>query len=254
MRLLLTVTRPSEVPTALGAGADVVDVKDPGRGSLGPPAPEVLRRVARRLAGRAPLGVPLGDGPHRAEELRRAAERAARVGASYLKVGVMERGGGTARDAGGDGSGRASVGPDARTTLDAVLEALSGPARHPAVIAVTFADAPEEAGPSPGELLDTAAAAGVDGVMLDTLGKEGRSVVDLVGAEELGRWCAAARSRGLLAALSGGLDEASVERLAGTGADVVGIRGGACVGGRAGRLAPRRCRAIRRAVDRAAAG
>jgi hypothetical protein len=63
-----------------------------------------------------------------------------------------------------------------------------------------------------------------------------------------------ARRRGLETGLAGGLVARSIRALAGLPVDVVGVRGAACSGGRAGRLDPGRCRALRRAVDAADRG
>lgn len=249
MRLLLTVTGEDEVATALAAGADLVDVKDPSRGSLGPPAPEVLAAVADRLEGRAPLGVPLGDGPHRPDRLARRAATAVEAGASYLKVGLLERAPDAPTGAGAR-AGEQGTTADAGETVAAARRAVDAAGSGCVLMAVTFADAPEGAAPDPEAAVETAAASGADGVMLDTLGKGAASVVDGLGLRRLGRWARAARAEGLVTALAGGLDAASVRRLGGLAPDVVGVRGGACAGGRAGRLDPARCRALRRAVDR----
>lgn len=253
MRLLLTVTDAEEIPVALASGADLVDVKDPGRGSLGPPSLPALRRVAARLGGRAPLGVGLGDGPHRPETLAARVRGARRAGAVYLKVGLVSRGPGAERDA-DPAPERSSGAPpaEARTAIEAARRSLAATGGGE-LVAVTFADAPAEIAPSPEELVDVAATAGADVAMLDTLGKEGGSLLRLLGRRRIRWWSREVRSQGLLAAVAGGLDAGAVGRLAGTGVDVVGIRGGACEGGRGGRLDPGRCRSIRRAVHRAAA-
>lgn len=256
MRLLLTVTDVDEVATALGGGADLVDAKDPARGSLGPPSREVLAAVAGRLDGRAPLGVPLGDGPHAPGRLADRVETALEIGASYLKLGLLERppGGGPAPGGGGPGPAGATEGAPGLDAAGAVatarraVEAAEGGA---VLMAVAFADAPDGAAPGPEAAVRTAASGGADGVMIDTLGKDAGSVVDRMGLGRLRRWCRAARAEGLATAVAGGLDAAAVRRLGGLDVDVVGVRGGACSGGRAGRLDPARCRALRRAVDRA---
>lgn len=257
MRLLLTVTRAGEVPVALDAGADLVDVKDPARGSLGWPGREVLGRVAARLRGRAPLGAPLGDGPHAPRELAARVEAAARADAAYLKLGLLRR----AADADGAAATRADAsgpersarhGPDPAEVLRSARRALAGAGpggTSAALMAVTFADAPPGAAPVPERAVETAAAAGADGVMLDTLGKAGGSIVERLGVSRLRRWVRAARAEGLRTALAGGLSAPDLRRLRGADPDVVGVRGAACEGGRAGRLDPARCRALRRAAD-----
>lgn len=231
MRLLLTVARSTEVETALAAGADLVDVKDPTRGSLGRPSRSLLEEVADACRGRCPVSVPLGDGPHDPDRLGRWAELALRVRPAYLKVGLAA--------------------PDAprEQGLDAASARIGAAASDARLVAVTFADAPPDVAPSPEELVELAHRHGADGVMLDTLGKDGAATPDLLGRRRLERWAASARAAGLEAGLAGGLDAEAIRRLEGLQLDVVGVRGGACSGGRASRLDPGRCRAVRRAVD-----
>lgn len=252
MKLLLTVVRPAEVETALDAGADLVDVKDPARGSLGRPPPGLVEEVARRCAGRRPVSVALGDGPHDPGEVARAARSALRCGPAYLKVGLAA---GTAPAEGPrTGEAPAAGGPvPARRGLEAVARAVASAGTDARLVAVTFADAGPGEAPSPEEAVRWAHRHGADGVMLDTLSKGGGSTTDLLGAERLARWVASAADLGLETAVAGGLDDARIRGLEGLGVDVVGVRGGACEGGRAGRLDPRRCRAVRGAVDAASA-
>lgn len=280
MRLLLTVVDLAEVEVALAAGAGVVDVKDPERGSLGRPAPELVAAVAGRLGtdrgtrsgsaeggpgdgrpagGRgasspapargsppwAELSVPLGDGPHDPAEAEEAARFAAACGARYVKLGLLGHG------------GPASSGALLRRVRAAVARACPGAAgaggrRDGAaaeVVAVTFADAPAGQAPSPLSLLDVARSAGARRVMLDTLRKSTSDLLSSHGRGRLGRWAREARRRGLGTALAGGLDARSLRRLAGLGVDVVGVRGGACgAGDRTGQLDPERCRRLAAAV------
>lgn len=255
MKLLLTVARRTEVETALEAGADLVDVKDPARGSLGRPSPALLRAVVRRCSGRRPVSVALGDGPHDPEALAAAAEDALRAGAAYLKVGLA-RDGARAAPSRGAGAPRDTPTPPAAwrragRSLEAVGRVLASSGSAARLVAVTFADARPGDAPTPGELVRLARQHGADGVMLDTLGKRSGTVVEAVGRRRLERWAASARSLGLETALAGGLDEDVLPDLRGLGVDVVGVRGGACAGGRRGRLDAARCRTVRRAVDRA---
>ena len=48
MRLLVSVVSAEEARRALAGGADIIDVKDPGEGALGAPAPRVLSEVVAR--------------------------------------------------------------------------------------------------------------------------------------------------------------------------------------------------------------
>ena len=53
--LLVSVRSAAEAITALEAGADVIDVKEPSRGALGAADCETIAAVVRAVAGRAPL-------------------------------------------------------------------------------------------------------------------------------------------------------------------------------------------------------
>ncbi len=61
MRLLVSVRTEHEVAAALAGGADIIDAKEPARGSLGPVSPEVLQAIAARVPESMPLSVALGD-------------------------------------------------------------------------------------------------------------------------------------------------------------------------------------------------
>src|SRR5207247_7885882 len=58
-------------------------------------------------------------------------------------------------------------------------------------------------------------------------------------------WVAAAHAAGLFAALAGGLSGPDLARARSLGADIVGVRGAACVGGRTGRVSRARVAALR---------
>src|SRR3989475_12497575 len=87
----------------------------------------------------------------------------------------------------------------------------------------------------PARLVAVAADTGAAGVLLDTAPKR----VPLFAVESpaaVAAWVAAAHAAGLFAALAGGLSGPDLARARSLGADVVGVRGAACVGGRTGRV------------------
>ena len=217
---------------ALAGGADIVDVKNPAEGSLGAPSPALLRAVSRRVEGRAVLSAALGDAPHLPGTLALAAAGAAGCGAEYVKVGLL-------------GSSRPD---DAVTLLREVQRAATGGRTATRVVAVAYADALRVGGLPPGELPRAAARAGVHGVMLDTAVKDGASTLDHLGEKGVAVFLEEARSLGLETALAGALRLREIFRIAALGAQVVGVRGSACDGGRAGRVSGARVRALREAL------
>ena len=60
-KLLVSVVNAAEARTALDAGADLIDVKDPTRGSLGAPDLATIRSVVAEVAKAAPVSVALGE-------------------------------------------------------------------------------------------------------------------------------------------------------------------------------------------------
>jgi len=60
-RLLVSVRDAAEARTAVEAGADLIDVKEPARGPLGAADVEVVERVVAEVAGRLPLSAALGE-------------------------------------------------------------------------------------------------------------------------------------------------------------------------------------------------
>jgi uncharacterized protein (UPF0264 family) len=84
MRLLVSVVSAGEARLALAGGADIIDVKDPGEGALGAPAPDVLTEVVRVVGSAAPVSVALGDMPDLPHTAALAARGAELSGADYV--------------------------------------------------------------------------------------------------------------------------------------------------------------------------
>src|SRR5262245_33182985 len=60
-RLLVSVRSAAEARIALEFGAELIDVKEPARGSLGAPDPQVADEVVHEVAGRFSVSVALGE-------------------------------------------------------------------------------------------------------------------------------------------------------------------------------------------------
>jgi uncharacterized protein (UPF0264 family) len=118
------------------------------------------------------------------------------------------------------------------------------------VIATAYADAYRVNSLDPRAIVDAAAEAGATGVLLDTADKQGPGLPGLMSVATLSSWVRAARDAGLLVALAGKLSVADFRYANETDADIVGVRGAACEGGRTGRIVVARVRALRSAVPR----
>lgn len=225
MQLLVSVRDAREVPAALTGGAQIVDAKEPSAGALGAVSATALAAIAAALPEQTPLSVALGDTLD-VPEAYRAARQAADVGARFVKLGFL----------GLRGAG------DIEARLRAAAKGAGGGVR---VIAVAYADAEQVGAPPADAVLAAAATCGADGVLLDTAGKRG-GLFDLLTDDDVRAWVDGAHASGLMVALAGSLGAAGIERAGELGADVVGVRGAACDGGREGRLSERRVRELAR--------
>ena len=232
VRLLVSVVSADEVEAALAGGADIVDVKNPAEGSLGAPVPALLRAVRSRVASPAEVSVALGDAPHLPGTMALAAAGAAACGPDYLKIGLF-------------GSARPE---QALELLAAVRRAAADVNPSTRLMAAAYADASRVGALAPGELPSIARHAGFHGVMLDTAVKDGVSTFTALGEEGVAAFLAAARALGLVTAVAGALGPADLQRARRLGADIVGVRGSACEGGREGTVSATRVRALRSAL------
>lgn len=233
--LLASVIDPEEAAVALRSGADVIDVKEPRRGSLGACSLPVLRAVValRAAAGRAvPVSAALGDAPDPRTTPARAAEAAA-CGADFVKVGLLGV------------LGAAEAIALLRPIVDAARRASATVRVVPAAFAEDGCSLP------PAALPLVAAAAGAAGCLIDTASKDGRTLFDHLAPKSLSRIVAECRRRGLLCALSGSLQAEDGPRLRALAPDFVGARGALCPAGREARLEARRLTGFRDALRRA---
>jgi (5-formylfuran-3-yl)methyl phosphate synthase len=197
----------------------VIDAKDPRRGALGALGPRQLRAIGNAVAARRPLSAALGDAPDR-RALGRAA-CAAELGVAYVKIGFR-------------GVTTATLPPLAEAARRATTASL---------ILVAFADWRRAGAPAPRHILEAAARTGADGVLLDTAFKDAR-LLDQMSRAALGAWVAAVRGAGLVAAVAGSLNGADLGIIRRAGADIAGVRGAACEGGRTGQVSEARVAAL----------
>ena len=223
MLLLVSVRAAAEVAPALAGGADIVDAKEPARGSLGAVSREVLREIAALVPATVPLSVALGDftAEGRAGDAVRESlavlDGFPRRAPLYLKLGF---------------AGERSPAAVADMIATAIRVADTEP-RRPVVVPVAYADHENAGSPEPEAVLSAAVAARARAFLLDTWLKNGRGLLSWTAIDRVRSLAAAARSAGMLVGMAGSLDLHSTKRVA-PFADVIGVRGAACRGGREG--------------------
>jgi (5-formylfuran-3-yl)methyl phosphate synthase len=240
MRLLVSVRSAAEAETAVAGGADIIDAKEPLRGSLGPVSPEVLRRILERVPPDRPASAALGDWGD-APSLRLKIESlplgSSRPAPLYLKMGFAgvrnpERVASLIRTACAAAEERSQVAP---------------------VIAVAYADS-DMAGTAPPEAIaDAAISSGAAGLLLDTQTKGRTNLFSWMDPARVRRLFSEVRRSGLLTAAAGSLGLEHLETVSWTEPDIVGFRGAVCDDGRNGRVSLELLQRIRRAVPETSA-
>jgi hypothetical protein len=232
MQLLVSVANADDAAAARAGGADIIDAKDPSAGPLGAVGDDVLRQIGAAAGAVRLVTAALGDATDE-DAIDRAAFAAASAGARLVKIGF---------------AGIAAPARAAALLGAARRGAANGSDGRCGVVAVAYADAHDAASLGPDDLIDAAAAAGASGVLLDTANKNGPGLRALYSPEALSAWVARAHQRTLMVALAGRLRMDDLALVRDAGADIAGVRGAACDGGRTGRISVEKVRALARVV------
>ena len=240
MQLLVSVRAAAEVEAALLGGADIVDAKEPSRGSMGVVSPAVLADILGQIPIDRPVSIALGDvtSPDGVLEALSGLPRSGRQAYTYLKLGF------------------AGV-PSPERVRALVETARLHSRRHlplSRIVAVAYADAVPAGGADPLFICRAAATAGAAGLLIDTYVKDGRNLFTWIQPARLAALVARARAEGLLVAVAGGLGPEDLRNVIGAKPDIVGVRGAACIGGREGRLCSSRVQQLRCMLNDLASG
>ncbi|MGH6734682.1 MAG: (5-formylfuran-3-yl)methyl phosphate synthase [Methyloceanibacter sp.] len=222
---LASVRNRAEAELVLGAGADIVDLKDPGQGALGAVDRATLEACIVEISARAAVSATVGDLPMEPHRVEQAVTATAASGVDYVKLGVW---------------------PDGDP--QPCLESLRAAQLRARLVLVFFADAMPSF-----DALRLARRAGAHGVMLDTASKQSGSLLDHMTIGDVEGFVQAAHREGLIAGVAGSLRAAQVPALLPLAPDLIGFRGALCHDGlRNGRLDPIACGRIRALIPVAA--
>lgn len=208
--LLVSVRNGAEAALALAGGADVIDVKEPDRGSLGRPDVEAVRDVLAvrdRLSPQTPVSVALGELPDWSDadcDPRAWLPR----GVQFAKVGPA----GCAR------LDWRTLSRDLRRRADAAVE----------WVAVAYADAAAAQSPPVDEVAAAAVKEGCRGLLVDTFLKSTGGLLDHAPLPQLARTAQTLRRAGLFLSLAGRLRIDDLQALVGLRPEVIAIRSAAC--------------------------
>jgi uncharacterized protein (UPF0264 family) len=208
-RFLASVTDAAEALTALAAGADIIDCKNPADGALGALPHVTVQAIVDAVAHRVPVSATVGDLAPDPGLLTGAVAAMAATGVDLVKIGVFS---------GGDA--KASVAALGRLELGRVR-----------LVGLLLADRDPDFG-----LVADMASAGFAGVMLDTAAKDGRGLPDVMAPVRIADFVTLAREWNLFVGLAGSLSIGHIASVGAFGPDIMGFRGALCAGTR--RLGP----------------
>lgn len=208
--LLVSVRSADEVEDALSGGADLIDVKEPARGALGVAEPEVVGAVVDAVSGRVPVSAALGEwGPNALTEAHWHLE----LKLAYVKWGLA----GYPHTAGwGDDL------LDARRQLPAGTE----------MVAVAYADWERARSVPPAEVAKFAKRYRFRAVLIDTWGKDSKTLLDFIKPAALAELVDGLRRVYAKVAVGGSLKPEQLKQLKGVTPDYFAVRGSACAGGK----------------------
>lgn len=223
--LLVSVRDGAEVEEALLGGADLIDVKDPGEGSLGKASDETIRQVLRQVACRRPVSAAFGE--------LTEGQDCSIPGLAFAKWGL--------------------AGCSGTENWEARLERRAAACPPGTVlVSVAYADWRCAAAPSLSEVCAHALRKPGGVLLIDTHCKNAAGSVpdrpahllDWVTEAELEDVSTRCRQAGVKVALAGSLGEEEIRRLMPLGPDWFAVRRAACEDGRNGRVVADRVRRL----------
>jgi len=215
-KLLVSVRSQIEAGAALAGGAEIIDVKEPSRGSLGMAPRITWRRVRKALPRSTVVSVALGELPEWTASDQIVIPQRSWKGIDFRKVGL------------------AGVGPDWRESWRALRDRLSdtgeaaGLDERPSWVGVVYLDWERARAPEPDLVIDEAITMReCAGVLFDTWDKYRRPDFHPLW----GKWMLRVKKTGRFVALAGSLDEDAIRRFRPLQPDIFAVRGAACLGG-----------------------
>ena len=223
IRMLASVRDLDEARHAAQAGADLIDLKEPGAGALGAVSAPRIAQVVQSLRAEypgLPISAAVGDlrpGDHASLEYR--ASQVGRCGVDYVKAGI----------------------PADSASFDLALRSLTTMrGLQWNMVPVLLVDNGLDL-----RIVEQACELRFAGVMVDTASKRRGDLFQCVPLAVLDRMVQIARAHHVMAGLAGALLGKHVPLIRALGPDIAGFRTALCDGSRTGRLNAARVRDLR---------
>ncbi len=212
--LLVSVRSVAEAAMALQCGVDLIDVKEPSRGSLGAADFVIQQQIIAFVGGKVPVSVALGElSDFRLPTADADPGPARQAGPTYAKLGLANM---------------VST-SNWQSRWLAAMQSLPETTRP---VAVAYADWQRAAAPAPAKVLAAAAQASAPYLLIDTFDKSHGNLLAHVSLAELADLSARAAEQQIRLVLAGSLDSAAIKTLLPLAPALIAVRGAACAGGR----------------------
>jgi uncharacterized protein (UPF0264 family) len=228
--LLVSVRDLVEAQLAVEGGVDILDLKEPRHGSLGPVAIPLAAEIGRRWRGRLPLSLALGELAHTDTV---AAPEDWISNFDFLKIGL---------------AGLPNRGWQRRWS--AWRKKLPHPER---AVLVAYVDHQAAQSPEVEHIVSLAIAEEVRFVLFDTYRKDHRRLTDHLSLSRIAETIDRLGSHSVRLALAGRLDRELILSLIGLRPSIIAVRSAVCGGDRAASLSTEHLQAVRECLIRAAA-
>lgn len=214
-QLLVSVRSAQEAAAALDGGADIIDVKEPRRGSLGRCDPAVLGEIVdlvRRCSPELSVSAALGEAhesdgnPWPADSLLQSLD--------LVKCGLSRL-----LPADSDWS---------QAWLKFRRQILPPAVSGPRWVAVSYADAERSGAPRPLDVLEQGHRTGCPVLLIDTFEKDGSSLFDWIDVDALMDIRQRTQTYDMKLALAGGITLDVLPQVVAVCPDIVAVRGAAC--------------------------
>lgn len=217
--LLVSVRSADEARVALAGGADVIDVKEPNRGSLGAADAKIVADVVAAVGEVAPISVAAGE----LLEGRNYIDHTA--GVAFAKIGLA----------------------GCRSCADWPSRWRAAIAKWPVSVrpvAVVYADESLADSPPPEQVLAAAMAGGCPALLVDTWDKSRGTLFDHWAPKDVAKFCRQVRAAEIAVVLAGSLHGESLQTAAACRPNLIAVRGAVCEGGRVGTISAARVRHV----------
>lgn len=232
-KLLISIWTVDEVPEVIDSDADIIDVKDPSTGSLGLPSLNVVLSVVNSVRNYKEISVAIGDVRDYSHTLSYIAYTLSLLNVNYIKIGI-----------------EMNDYDKAVYTVSQIRRTIAYCNSKTDIVLVSYADWKSIGTLEPLKVIDLAKVTKVQGVMIDTRIKNGKSTFDHIPLRYLEEFVLNANRSGLYTAIAGGLRIEHIPTCVSLGFNVIGVRTAACSGNRLGRVSREAINALKMAIEK----